>query len=106
MSNVKEVKYRIKKDCEAAAKWRIVFDLRFPRYYLLPEVNAMPKPFNRHNNVSEIQTLYSHNMMFILNPNKVRTQKARSPSVFVVNDEGCNYARHPTETRQYCDYDD
>jgi hypothetical protein len=49
------VKYRIKKECEAAAKWRIVFDLRFPRYYLLREVNAKPKPFNRHNNVSEIQ---------------------------------------------------
>ena len=55
MSNVKEVKYRIKKDCEAAAKWRIVFDLRFPRYYLLREVSAKPKPFNRHNNVSKIQ---------------------------------------------------
>ena len=45
MRNVKEVKYRIKNDCEAAAKWRIVFDLRFPMYYLLGEVNPKPKPF-------------------------------------------------------------
>ena len=55
MSNVKEAKYRIKNDCEAASKWLIIFDLRLPRYYLLREVNAKPKPFNRHNNVSEIQ---------------------------------------------------
>lgn len=46
MRNMKEVKYRIKKDCEAAAKWPIIFDLRLPRYYLLREVTANPKAFN------------------------------------------------------------
>ena len=37
MSKVKEVKYRIKNDGEAAAKSLIIFNLRLPRYYLIHE---------------------------------------------------------------------
>ena len=45
MSKVKEVKYRIENDIEAASKGLIIFDLRLPRYYLLREVPSNPKAF-------------------------------------------------------------